>query len=53
MREPLCTPGLRPWCLVRIGDLERRPRDGGVEQHQFSGVGGDREKGYICVGAVP
>ncbi len=52
MRAPLCTLGLRPWCLVRIGDLERRPRGGGVEQHQFLEGEGIGRRGMCGCGAV-
>ena len=56
MREPLCTPSLRPWCLVRIEDLERRPRGGGVEQHHFregEGIGRRGMWGYGTVVRLP
>ena len=52
MRAPLCILGLRPCCLVRIGDLERRPRDGGVEQHQFLEGEGIGRRGMCGCGAV-
>ncbi len=53
MREGAVVHSWSPsWCLERNGDLERRPRGDGFEQHHFREGEGTGRRGMCGCGAV-